>query len=156
MSEFSHKDIQFLRFCVAGSSIFSTCGKRQYMAILADDDYMVLGLGYNGGPKGSKHCKDGGCPRLEEQSPSGSNYDNCISIHAEQNAFLHSDHSSRPTKLFVNGPPCFTCAKLIVNSTVNKVCYVRDESYVEWANIARFLNENGVATLGFSNASSKD
>lgn len=156
MSLFNRKDVQFLKLCEVGSSIFSTCGKKQYMAILTDNDYMVVGLGYNGGPSKSPHCKEGGCPRLQEDSENGSSYDNCIAIHAEQNAFLHSDHSSKPTKLFVNGPPCFTCAKLIVNSSVKTVFYMRDESYKKWADICRFLNENGIETLGFANAGPKD
>jgi len=126
------------------------------MAILTDDDYMVLGMGYNGGPKNYTHCEDGGCPRLTECSPNGSNYDNCIAVHAEQNALLHSDHSSRPTRLYVNGPPCFTCAKLIVNSTVKKVFYIRDESYTDWSNVAEFMKKNNVDIIGYNSASTKD
>jgi dCMP deaminase len=126
------------------------------MAILTDDDYMVHGFGYNGGAPKSAHCEDGGCQRLEEGSESGSVYDNCIAVHAEQNAFLHSDYTSKPTKLFVNGPPCFTCAKIIVNSSVKTVFYIRDESYAKWGEISRFMKENGVETLGFVNASAKD
>jgi dCMP deaminase len=86
-------------------------------------------MGYNGGPSGATHCTDGGCPRMARNSPSGSNYDDCIATHAEQNAFLHSDYSAKPTKLYVNGPPCFTCMKLIVNSTVKEVYYLPDVSY---------------------------
>jgi len=156
VSLFSRKDVQFLELCIRGSNIFSTCSKRKYMAILTDDDYMVLGMGYNGGPKNYTHCEDGGCPRLTEGSPNGSNYDNCIAVHAEQNALLHSDHSSRPTRLYVNGPPCFTCAKLIVNSTVKKVFYIRDESYSDWSNVAEFMKKNNIDIIGYSNASTKN
>lgn len=156
MSLFSRKDVQFLEFCKYGSSIFSTCGKRQYMAILTDDNYMVLGMGYNGGPKNAKHCVDGGCERLYANSENGSVYDNCIAVHAEQNALLHSDHSSKPTKLFVNGPPCFTCAKLIVNSSVKTVFYIRDEDYKDWPKVAKFMKSNGIELLGFASASSKN
>ena len=156
MPLFSRKDIQFIKLCEVGSSIFSTCGKKKYMAILTDDEYMVLGFGYNGGPKNSVHCVDGGCERLSDDSKSGSIYDNCIAVHAEQNAFLHSDHTSKPTKLFVNGPPCFTCAKLIVNSSVKTVFYIRDESYEKWGDISKFMKDHGVETLGFVNAGPKD
>jgi dCMP deaminase len=156
MPLFSRKDIQFLMFCVEGASIFSTCGKKQYMAILTDDDYMVLGMGYNGGPPKSKHCNEGGCPRLVDGSESGSIYDNCVAVHAEQNALIHSDHSSKPTKLFVNGPPCFTCAKLIVNSTIKSVFYIRDENYKDWSKVSKFMKANGLEVLGFASASTKD
>ena len=156
MPLFSRKDIQFLKFCISGSQIFSTCSKRKYMSILTDDNYMVIGLGYNGGPKNYLHCDAGGCPRVTENSPNGSNYDNCMSIHAEQNALLHSDHSARPTRLYVNGPPCFTCAKLIVNSTIKKVFYIRDESYSDWPKVAEFMKQNNIELLGYTDASPKN
>lgn len=150
---FRRKDIQFLELCKAASSIFSTCGKRQYCAILTDDRDRIVGLGYNGGPSGYPHCKDGGCERNKVGSPSGSNYDNCISIHAEQNAFLNM--LGVPKRLYVNGPPCFTCAKMIVNTHIEEVIYCRDSSYRQWPEIALFLEENGVELKGFAGASGK-
>jgi deoxycytidylate deaminase len=75
----SRKDIQYMQLCLATSHIFSTCGKRQYSAVLVDELGHVVGMGYNGGPSGFTHCKDGGCPRLLENSPNGSSYENCFS-----------------------------------------------------------------------------
>lgn len=141
------KDFQMLDFCEQGADIFSTCGKRQYMAILTNDENHVLGIGYNGGPPGAVHCDDGGCPRLQAGSASGSSYDNCIAVHAEQNAFLHSDYNARPTKLYVNGPPCYTCAKLIVNSTVKSVFYIDDPSYKDFPRVKAFMEEHGVEAM---------
>jgi dCMP deaminase len=126
------------------AKIFSTCGKRQYAAILVNDQNHIVGFGYNGGPSKFTHCKDGGCPRLQEDSPSGSNYDNCISIHAEQNAFLNSDYSSEPTRLYVNGPPCFTCAKMIANSSVKNVYYLSDPNYSQFIKVQEYLHNAGV------------
>jgi dCMP deaminase len=131
-----------MEFCIAGAKIFSTCGKRRYMAVLLDGRHRVVGVGYNGGPSGMEHCEDGGCPRFLENSPSGSNYDNCIAIHAEQNAFLNC--VADPKILFVNGPPCYTCAKLIVNSTVEEVHYVVDPSYKDWERVEKFMKDNGI------------
>jgi dCMP deaminase len=133
--------------CVDHADIFSTCGKKQYSAILVDTNGHVVGIGYNGGPRGFVHCEDGGCPRLAESSEPGSNYDNCIAVHAEQNAFLHSDYSSKPIEMYVNGPPCFTCAKLIANSTVEKVYYLHDENYYNWEKVRDFLNKANVKTV---------
>ncbi len=136
-----------MQLCVDHAQIFSTCGKKKYSAVLVDDHGHVVGIGYNGGPRGFQHCEDGGCPRYLENSSSGSNYDNCIAVHAEQNAFLHSDYSSHPHKIYVNGPPCFTCAKLIANSTVKKVFYIEDKTYSQWKDIEAFLNKAGVETV---------
>jgi dCMP deaminase len=149
----SRKDVQYMELCVKASKIFSTCSKRQYAAVLVDNLGHIVGMGYNGGPKGMKHCVDGGCPRALENSPNGSNYDNCIAIHAEANAFLHSDYNSNPTRLYVNGPPCFSCAKLIANSTVNKVFFIYDKAYTNWDNVEKFLNDCNVETIGFDHAS---
>lgn len=137
------------------SKIFSTCGKKKYGAILVDDLGHVVGMGYNGGPRGSVHCEDGGCPRLKENSPSGSAYDNCIAVHAEANALLHSDYSSRAKKIYINGPPCFTCAKLIANSTIHTVYYISDSSYIEWKRIKKFLTDNFVEVIQIDYASIK-
>lgn len=145
--DIKRKDSQFMQTCFAHANIFSTCGKKKYAAILVDDNGHIVGIGYNGGPKNFLHCEEGGCPRFIQGSKSGSIYDNCIAVHAEQNAFLHSDYSARPVKLYVNGPPCFTCAKLIANSTVKKVYYMHDEDYADWENIKSFLNDAGVETI---------
>jgi dCMP deaminase len=147
------KDVQYMTLCKAVSRIFSTCSKKQYAAILVDELDHVVGFGYNGGPRNSIHCNEGGCPRFLENSESGSSYDNCIAVHAEANALLHSDYSSRPKKIYVNGPPCFTCAKLIVNSTIQSIYCVSDHSYKDWQKIKSFLSNNSVHVLEMENAS---
>jgi dCMP deaminase len=136
---FTKKDIQYMRLCVESSKIFSTCSKRKYCAVLIDDNGHIVGFGYNGGPSGFEHCDEGGCPRSFNQSPNGSVYDDCIAIHAEQNAIIHCNYSSRPQKIYVNGPPCFTCAKLIANTTIKDVYYIEDESYADWEKVNSFL-----------------
>ena len=142
-----------MQLCREAAKIFSTCAKKQYAAITVDEYGHVVGMGYNGGPKGSVHCVDGGCPRYLDDSPSGSVYDNCIAIHAEANALLHTDYSSRPKKMYVNGPPCFSCAKLIVNSTIEEVYCTTDNSYVSWPNVKEFLIKSNVNVVEIENAS---
>jgi dCMP deaminase len=147
MKQLSKKDIQFMRLCFEASKIFSTCGKKQYAALLVDDMNHIVGFGYNGGPRNTTHCKDGGCKRFLENSQSGSVYDNCIAIHAEANALLHSDYNAKPTKLYVNGPPCFNCAKLISNSTVTTVYYSEDSDYKNWEEVKSFINKANIETI---------
>ena len=144
-----YKHVQFMQMCIAGANIFSTCSKRQYMAIITDYNNHVMGLGYNGVPKDFKHCNEGGCPRAIEGSPSGSNYDNCYAIHAEANAFLHSDYD-KARRLYVNGTPCFSCAKLIANSGVVEVYYIRDEQYKQWPETEEFLSNAGIPCFDLS------
>lgn len=144
----STKENKYMQLCIETSKIFSTCAKKQYAALLIDDNNRIVSIGYNGGPSGLEHCNDGGCPRLHENSQAGSNYDNCIAIHAEQNVLLHCDYRSSPKKMFINGPPCFTCAKMIANSTIKEVYYLVNSEYKDWDNVYNFLQKCGVSLNG--------
>lgn len=129
-SRSSAKELKYLSWCMEGSRIFSTCGKRNYMAIIVDRHGRVIGSGYNGGPSGSKHCKDGGCPRFQENGPPTSDYSNCIALHAEQNALLYTDWTLRQGgTLFVNGTPCLECSRLIVGSGLSCVIGIAEPGY---------------------------
>lgn len=145
------KDRKYLAWAEQGAQIFSTCSKRQYMAIITDHDGFAISIGYNGSAKGMPHCVDGGCPRAQQNSPSGSSYDNCIAIHAEQNALLRADYSQvkHGGTLYVNGPPCFTCAKLIANSGLDRVVCIDDDGYAQWPEVKAFLIDSGIAVKSY-------
>lgn len=132
--------------------LFSTCSRRQYFSIVLDDSGHVLGTGYNGGPSGSKHCNDGGCPRVAINPEHGSNYSNCIAIHAEANAIMHSDYSARRNGCYiiVNGPPCWDCAKLIANSGAHSLVCRFDPAYADWPRIKGSLESWGVTVYAFN------
>lgn len=142
------KATYYMQMAEEAAKNFSTCGKRQYYAIVLDKYGVVIGTGYNGGPSGSVHCVDGGCPRLAAGSAPGSNYENCIAIHAEANALLHTDwHSRQDGHIVVNGPPCFSCAKLIANSGVKTLWYKADLGYEDWPNVRERLLSWGISVL---------
>jgi dCMP deaminase len=144
------RDYKWMKHCVDGAATFSTCAKRQYMCYLVDQHGFQVGAGYNGVPSGFVHCFDGGCPRLTQGSPAGSNYGNCLSVHAEANALLHSDYTARRggVTLYVNGPPCWDCAKLIANASVNRVVYVEDKAYADWPRVEGLLEQAGIVVVG--------
>ena len=126
------KDMKWLTWCASGAPIFSTCSKGKYFAIITDITGRVAGTGYNGGPAGTQHCIDGGCPRAVNGVPSGTPYDYgpgfCIAIHAEMNALLYSEVGRRRGgTLYVNGTPCVGCAKAIANSGISRVVFSHDE-----------------------------
>lgn len=137
----SEKDLRYLALCEIGARMFSTCSKRQYLSIILDDGGRVSGMGYNGSAPGAPHCSDGHCPRFAENSESGSNYDNCIAIHAEQNAIMYS---GRRHTLYINGQPCMTCAKLIAGSAVERIVGISDTSFAMSEEINDFLRVTGV------------
>lgn len=135
---------------------FSTCAKRQYAAVILAPNKRVSGFGYNGAPPGMAHCTDGACPRMRENLPAGSNYDTCISQHAEAGALLWSDASLRMGgTIIVNGPPCMGCAKLIASSGLKRVVYKKDPEYIyeQLPDILDFLASAGIVAVGVNVAS---
>lgn len=146
------KDLKWLRWCIQGAPIFSTCARAQYLAIVLDRFGHVLGTGYNGGPRGMRHCVDGACPRASSAVPAGTPYGYgpglCIAIHAEANALLHSDFTARSGgTIYVNGPPCFDCAKLIANSGVARCVHLANEGRLDHAASVWIMREAGVTPV---------
>ena len=148
VTEVHRRDIKWLRVLPEIAATFSTCAKRQYGAVILNEEGRVLGFGYNGSPPGMKHCNEGHCPRLHEQSPNGAVYDNCIAQHAEANALLWSDPAQRKNAtLIVNGPPCFGCAKQIASSGIKRVVCFPDDNYKDWITVRQFLNEAEIQVI---------
>ncbi len=144
------RDRLYMQWADVSAQMFSTCAKRQYFAVIVSAQGRVLGTGYNGSPPGFAHCVDGACPRVQANSPSGSNYDNCISVHAEANAIMHSDPSLRSGAcLYVNGSPCYQCAKLIAGSGITRVVYRSDPAYAEEHRAIDMLTACNVATSAY-------
>lgn len=142
-------EIKWLESCDYLAAKFSTCAKRQYFAVIVSANKRVVGMGYNGSPPGMDHCVDGACPRLHQDSSSGSSYDNCISQHAEQGALLWSDPALRQgSTLIVNGPPCMGCAKLIASAGIARLVHYTDESYANWPEVLEFLQIAGLTVIG--------
>ena len=145
----TRKDHQFMEMCKAAAGIFSTCSRRQYAAFVVSSDNRVVSMGYNGVPPGLDHCIDGGCPRGNPESGAvhGADYSNCYATHAEANALLHSRGIPDGSRLYINGPPCFDCAKLIANTNIKEVFYIYDRSYPQWAEVQSFFSRVGVQTI---------
>jgi len=141
----SEKLMRWMRMCEYGASLFSKCGKRQYFAFVLDAHGRVIGTGYNGSPPGRPECIDGGCPRFQQGSAPGSNYDNCVSIHAEENALLFSDFTARRGgALIVNGTPCWGCAKKVAGSGVADFAYLPDDSYADLGRCVDLITSCGI------------
>lgn len=137
-------DANWLYACDHLSKLFSTCSRRQYMAVVLGTNNRVLGIGYNGSPPGMEHCTDGGCPRGRSSVAHGSDYNSpegfCIAQHAEAGALLWSDPARRiGGTLIVNGSPCMECARLIASSGVRKVVCFTDPSYISEEVVRKFF-----------------
>jgi len=103
----------------------STCGRRKVGAILVKDKH-ILASGYNGAPKGMKHCGEIGCLREQLQVPSGERHELCRGLHAEQNAIIQAavqGSSIDGATLYCTTAPCSLCAKMLINAGIKRVVY---------------------------------
>jgi dCMP deaminase len=94
----------------------------------------VVSTGYNGVPEGMENCLDGGCLRCENSGtifPSGTGYDLCICVHAEQNAILAAARFGIAVEggtLYTTMRPCFGCAKELLQAKIERVVYLHEWS----------------------------
>jgi dCMP deaminase len=103
----------------------STCLRRHVGAVLVKDKH-VLSTGYNGPPKGMKHCDETGCLRQKLHVPSGERHEICRGLHAEQNAIIQAavfGISIKKSILYVTDTPCVVCAKMLINAGVKEIVY---------------------------------
>ncbi|XP_062114914.1 uncharacterized protein LOC133828845 [Humulus lupulus] len=95
---------------------------RQVGACLVTQNGVILGIGYNGFPRG---CSDDKLP-WAKKSRSGDPLETKYPFvcHAEVNAILNTNHASAAgQKLYVTMFPCNECAKIIIQSGVSEVIY---------------------------------
>ncbi|MBR1516119.1 MAG: dCMP deaminase family protein [Paludibacteraceae bacterium] len=92
----------------------SYCKRRQVGALLVSDN-MIISDGYNGTPSGfENNCED----------PDNVSFP--YVLHAEANAITkvaRSNNSSNGATLYVTASPCMECAKLIIQSGIQRVVY---------------------------------
>jgi len=117
-------DEYFLKI-TADVSERATCVKRKVGAIIVKDN-RILSTGYNGTPKGFKHCEELGCLRKEMGVPSGHRHELCRGLHAEQNAIIQAAVHGVKIEggtLYCNYQPCVICAKMMINAGLKKLVY---------------------------------
>ncbi|XP_075524364.1 uncharacterized protein LOC142556761 [Primulina tabacum] len=95
---------------------------RQVGACLVSEKGIILGIGYNGFPRG---CSDDKLP-WAKKSKNGDSLETKYPYvcHAEVNAILNTNHASAEgQRLYVTMFPCNECAKIIIQSGVSEVIY---------------------------------
>lgn len=102
----------------------STCLRRQVGAVIVKDKH-IIATGYNGAPRGIKHCEErGGCLREKLNVPSGERHELCMALHAEQNAIIQAatlGQSIEGGVMYVTNQPCVICAKMIINAGIKRI-----------------------------------
>lgn len=103
------------------------CRKTVVGTIIAKEG-RIVSTGYNGTIRGFLDCIDGGCPRCNDDTPSGTQLDRCICVHAEQNALLAAARfgvSVAGAEVWITTEPCLDCTKSLIQAGVGKVIYWR-------------------------------
>jgi dCMP deaminase len=103
----------------------SNCVKRKVGAVITLDR-RIVSTGYNGTPRGTRNCNEGGCPRCNTFARSGSSLGDCLCSHGEENAITQAAFhgaSVRGGTIFTTLCPCLICTKMIINSGIDEVAY---------------------------------
>jgi dCMP deaminase len=103
----------------------SNCVKRHVGAVI-QRDRRIVSTGYNGTPRGTRNCNEGGCPRCNAFAESGTRLDECLCSHGEENAITQAAYhgvSVRGATLYTTFFPCRFCTKLIINAGIAEVVY---------------------------------
>ena len=106
----------------------ANCSRRKVAAVVVSEN-RIISTGYNGTPRGVKNCFEGGCPRCAGTAPSGSSLEECICVHAEQNAILSAARFGTPTEgatIYTTTRPCFGCTKELLQAKVVSVNFIHD------------------------------
>jgi dCMP deaminase len=107
------------------ASMRSNCIKRKVGAVIVKDK-RIISTGYNGTPRGTKNCNEGGCPRCNSLASSGTRLEECLCSHAEENAITQAAYHGTTVKdgiIYTTFAPCLLCSKMIINSGIVEVIF---------------------------------
>lgn len=98
----------------------ATCPSRQVGCVVIDGiTKQILSTGYNGAPRGTKHCTSACLNRT-----TGSDFRKCRAVHAELNAILNAAFngvSLRGGVMYLTTTPCVFCSRAIVQAGIKQV-----------------------------------
>ncbi|MFA5358380.1 MAG: cytidine/deoxycytidylate deaminase family protein [Patescibacteria group bacterium] len=102
----------------------ATCDRGRSGCCIARNKQLLV-TGYVGSPSGCDHCDEVGHEFHVVRHPDGHESQHCIrTTHAEQNAICQAARlgiSLENGTLYCKMTPCYTCAKMIINSGIKRV-----------------------------------
>ena len=112
----------------------SNCLRAQVGAVIVGPDKKIKATGYNGTPTKVISCYElGECYRMKNNIESGTRYETCRSIHAEQNAIIQAGQDRcKGSTMYIYGHTmiCILCKRFIVQAGIKDV-YLQKESGTE-------------------------
>ena len=106
-----------------------TCDRGRAGCVITRDK-RILSTGYVGSPIGLPHCDEVGHEMHTVINEDGTESRHCIrTTHAEQNAICQAARVGIPLEggtLYCKMTPCYTCAKMIINTGIKRVVCAKD------------------------------
>ncbi len=124
----------------------SNCLRAKVGAVIVGPDKKIKATGYNGVPSKVVSCMElGECYRIKNNIPSGTRYETCRSIHAEQNAIIQAgqDRCQQGT-MYIWGHNfiCILCKRFIVQSGIETVYLKKNDfSPIECVTVEQLRQE---------------
>jgi len=103
----------------------SNCVKRKVGAVITRER-RIISTGYNGTPRGTRNCNEGGCPRCNSFAHGGTKLEECLCSHGEENAITQAAYHGvavRGGTIYTTFSPCLICTKMIINAGLVEVVY---------------------------------
>ena len=124
----------------------SNCIRAQVGAVIVGEDKKIKATGYNGTPSKVVSCAEiGKCYRIENNIPSGTRYETCRSIHAEQNAIIQAGQDRcKDGTMYIWGHNfiCILCKRFIVQAGIRDIYLQTDEkSPIEYVTVENIKEE---------------
>jgi len=132
----------------------SPCSRRKYGAIIVRDD-VIVSTGYNGSARGVVNCIEVGCIKDVLHLPHGSAYEDCIAVHAEENAIINAARHGAsvlggtlyivgldPESRLVEAIPCDRCKRAIINAGVKKVIMSGSDGTIREIDVSNWIKED--------------
>lgn len=108
-------------------SLRATCPRRHVGCVIVSPDQRILSTGYNGSPRGFKHCADSGCVL--------DGLGRCVSVvHAEANAIYQASRQGScllGAHAFCTDRPCISCALALIQIGVSSIMWANDHIHAD-------------------------
>ena len=110
---------------------------------IVDENNVIVGLGYNGFPRG---CSDDSLPWRRDREYKLSETKYAYVVHSEVNAIYNANKPVKNCKLYCVLFPCNECSKTIIQSGIKEIIYQKDwyHDQEEWVAARKMLDLAGV------------
>jgi dCMP deaminase len=138
------------------SSFRSKDEKTQNGACIVDKNHKIIGIGYNGLPRG---CDDNDPDYWADNDDDTLRSKHTYVVHAEKNAIYNCmAHDMSGATMYVTQYPCNTCAQAIIQVGIKEVIYAKRKEHHDTVNraVEKMFADAGVLVEQFIDAGETD